>query len=120
MEAAHRDVRHAEWLLERQFPSEFAPLDRRPVPLPTEPQPVPDLSRMVKFTCGDIDLGEFAEIEAKYKAMKDVLGLNFPVRDEPTAVPAPESEANGHHPIVGAGGRVIGWTDNPEAQSDLA
>ena len=26
-EAAHKDARHAEWLLERQFPHEFAPYD---------------------------------------------------------------------------------------------
>ena len=32
MEAAHKDARHAEWLLERQFPREFAPYDRRPIP----------------------------------------------------------------------------------------
>jgi hypothetical protein len=113
MEAAHKDARHAEWLLERQFPGEFAPLDRRPVPPPIEPQPVPDLSRMVKFTCEDIDLREFMEIEAKYKAMKEALGL----RDEPVTVPA-EREANGHHPIVGAGGRVVGWTDSDDSDPD--
>jgi hypothetical protein len=32
-EAAHKNARHAEWLLERQFPHEFAPYDRRPIPV---------------------------------------------------------------------------------------
>jgi len=35
-EAAHKDARHAEWLLERQFPHEFAPYDRRPIPVEPE------------------------------------------------------------------------------------
>jgi len=30
MEAAHQDARHAEWLLERQFPAEFASVPLRP------------------------------------------------------------------------------------------
>ena len=36
MAAAHKDARHAEWLLERQFPNEFAPYDRRPLPIEPE------------------------------------------------------------------------------------
>jgi hypothetical protein len=32
MQAADRDAKHAEWLLERQFPREFAPYERRPIP----------------------------------------------------------------------------------------
>jgi hypothetical protein len=114
VDAARRDAKFALWLLERGWPNEYGAFGRRPVPLPTEPQPPPDLSRMVKFTCGNVDLGEFMEIEAKYKAMKNALGL----RDEPVTVPAPESEANGHRPIVGAGGRVIGWTDSDDSDLD--
>jgi hypothetical protein len=38
MRAAHEDARHAEWLLERQFPHEFAPYDRRPIPVEPEPE----------------------------------------------------------------------------------
>ena len=37
-EAAHKDARHAEWLLERQFPHEFVPYDRRPIPVEPEPE----------------------------------------------------------------------------------
>jgi hypothetical protein len=37
LEAAHKDARHAEWLPERQFPHEFAPYDRRPIPVEPEP-----------------------------------------------------------------------------------
>jgi hypothetical protein len=36
MEAADRDAKHAEWLLERQFPHEFAPFERRPIPAEVE------------------------------------------------------------------------------------
>jgi hypothetical protein len=31
--AAHKDACHAEWLLERRFPYEFAPCDCRPIPV---------------------------------------------------------------------------------------
>jgi hypothetical protein len=38
MAAAHKDARHAEWLLERQFPKEFAPVSARGIPASiTEP-----------------------------------------------------------------------------------
>ena len=60
MEAAHKDARHAEWLLERQFPHEFAPYDRRPIP--KEPQPPPDLSKSIRVSCyaaPDVDLMQF-------------------------------------------------------------
>src|SRR5262245_25811700 len=32
-EGKSSDARHAEWLLERQFPHEFALYDRRPIPI---------------------------------------------------------------------------------------
>jgi hypothetical protein len=49
MEAAHQDARHAEWLLERQFPGEFARteprekivIERPPAVPPPEPQTTP-------------------------------------------------------------------------------
>jgi len=47
LEAAHQDARHAEWLLERQFPAEFGRTEPPtivierlpPVPSPAEPEP---------------------------------------------------------------------------------
>jgi hypothetical protein len=48
IKAADRDARHAEWLLERQFPREFAPYERRPIPQ-EEPSTTPVTS--VKMYC---------------------------------------------------------------------
>jgi hypothetical protein len=41
MDAAHQDARHAEWLLERQFPSEFARTEPREKIVIERPPPVP-------------------------------------------------------------------------------
>ena len=60
--AAHQDARHAEWLLERQFPHEFAPYDRRPIPV--EPEPEKRIS--VAFI-----------VDTKGKSLEEV--CNFPV-----------------------------------------
>src|SRR4029450_3590554 len=69
MKAADRDAKHAEWLLERQFPHEFAPYDRRPIP--KEPQPPPDLSKSIRVTCygaPDVDLTQLMEMKEKLEA----------------------------------------------------
>jgi hypothetical protein len=44
MEAAHKDARHAEWLLERQFPKEFAPISARDIPAPIAQLAAPNVS----------------------------------------------------------------------------
>jgi hypothetical protein len=36
LEAAHKDARHAEWLLERQFAAEYAPSERRAIERPVK------------------------------------------------------------------------------------
>jgi hypothetical protein len=41
MEAAHQDARHAEWLLERQFPNEFARTEPREKIVIERPSPPP-------------------------------------------------------------------------------
>jgi hypothetical protein len=91
MEAAHKDARHAEWLLERQFPAEFAPFDRRPVPVePRLPKPVPDLSHMVKLTLHghpDIDLGEVIHARGVIAAYEKTMAASRPV------VPASPTES---------------------------
>jgi len=65
-EAAHKDARHAEWLLERQFPHEFAPYDRRPIPVEPEPQ---ERKINVAFV-----------VDTKGKSLEEV--CNFPVITE--------------------------------------
>jgi hypothetical protein len=75
-EAAHKDARHAEWLLERQFPHEFAPYDRRPIPV----EPEPEKKRInVAFV-----------VETKGKSLEEV--ANFPVLTTQQAMPEPEPE----------------------------
>jgi len=75
LEAAHKDARHAEWLLERQFPHEFAPYDRRPIPV--EPEPEKKIS--VAFV-----------VDTKGKSLEEV--ASFPVLTTRQAMPEPERE----------------------------
>ena len=74
-EAAHRDARHAEWLLERQFPHEFAPYDRRPIPV----EPEPEKKINVAFV-----------VDTKGKTLEEV--ASFPVFTTEQALPKPEPE----------------------------
>src|SRR5262249_53471503 len=75
-EAAHKDARHAEWLLERQFPHEFAPYDRRPIPV----EPEPEKRINVAFV-----------VDTKGKSLEEV--ASFPVlTHQEVAQTAPESE----------------------------
>jgi hypothetical protein len=73
-EAAHKDARHAEWLLERQFPHEFAPYDRRPIPV----EPAPEKKISVAFI-----------VDTKGKSLQEV--ANFPT-EQPMAPTEPELE----------------------------
>jgi hypothetical protein len=77
-EAAHKDARHAEWLLERQFPHEFAPYDRRPIPVEPEPEVAKKIN--VAFILPDL----------KGKSLQEV--ANFPVITTEEAMPQPEPE----------------------------
>jgi hypothetical protein len=49
IEAAHKDARHAEWLLERQFANEFVPYDRRPLPIEEKPSAHSTVTFRVRF-----------------------------------------------------------------------
>lgn len=60
--ARHADWKAAAWVQEKGWPREYAPFERQPVPVESQPpKPVPNLSHMVKFTLDghpEIDLGE--------------------------------------------------------------
>jgi hypothetical protein len=75
MRAAQEDARHAEWLLERQFPHEFAPYDRRPIPV----EPEPEKKINVAFV-----------VDTKGKSLEEIAN-SFPVIRE-QAMPEPEPE----------------------------
>jgi hypothetical protein len=106
-----RDWRARLELLARVFPDEYGRRETAPLP-PQPPQPPSDLSRSIRFTCGDVDLGRYMELRGELQVLeaqlKEIDALaDFPMRDaEPGTAPAPESEANGRRPIVGAGGAV--------------
>src|SRR5215831_3882167 len=74
-EAAHKDAKHAEWLLERQFPHEFAPYDRRPIPVEPEPEK-------------KINVAFILPPEMKGKTLAEV--ANFPVMTTEQAMAEPE------------------------------
>jgi transcription elongation factor Elf1 len=74
-EAAHKDARHAEWLLERQFPHEFAPYDRRPIPVE------PELEKKINVAF---------VVDTKDKSLQEV--ASFPVLTTQQAMPEPERE----------------------------
>jgi hypothetical protein len=127
------DVRVKLEYLARVYPDEFG--RREVVPLPLQPPPPPpDLSRSIRVTCGGVDVGEYMRLKGELKTIEAELKAmgalpDFPVIDEPpsTAPAQPESsdghatqaEGGGRRPIVGAGGRVIGWTDDPNVEWNL-
>ena len=69
------DWRAAGWLLERRFPADFAPYDRRPIPV--EPEPEKKIS--VAFV-----------VDTKGKSLEEV--ASFPVLTTRQAMPEPERE----------------------------
>jgi hypothetical protein len=85
IKAADRDARHAEWLLKRQFPHEFAPYDRRPLPSEETPKQI-----SVAFVC------------KSEKPLEDL--LNFPMKGD-VATPSEETKpSNTRRPVVGSAG----------------
>jgi hypothetical protein len=64
MEAADRDAKHAEWLLEQQFPHEFAPFERRPIPAEVEAVEGKQVSIQVVLNTGGKSLEEVAAFPA--------------------------------------------------------
>jgi hypothetical protein len=88
MEAAHKDARHAEWLLERQFPHEFAPYDRRPIP---QEEPA---TTSVKMYC-TLPSGNVASVDEMMAVARQwheaaqprEQGENKPIESEPMEMP---------------------------------
>ena len=82
--------------------------------------------------CGDVDLSEYMELKGRLRLIETELAAidalpDFPVINEPPNTVAQSEPPDGHgkqnksgvqRPIVGAGGRVIGWTDEPEVEAD--
>ena len=76
MKAVHTDAKCAQWLLERQFPHEFAPYDRRPIPV----EPPAEKKINVAFV-----------VDTKGKSLEEV--ATFPVlTPEEVAQTAPEPQ----------------------------
>jgi hypothetical protein len=82
--------------------------------------------------CGDVDVSEYMEIKGRLRLIETELAAmgalpDFPVINKtPNTVAQSESpdrhgthnKSGVHRPIVNAGGRVIGWTDEPEVEAD--
>jgi hypothetical protein len=91
IEAAHKDARHAEWLLERQFPAEFAPYDRRPVPVePRLPEPPPDLSKSVKLLVPDGFFEQMLEENARMAKALDKLPVGAGINPRTGVITMPD------------------------------
>ena len=78
MEAAHKDARHAEWLLERQFPREFAPYDRRPIPREEPTSSVKFIATLPSGATADVD-----EIWKVVRAQREAAQPREPIKNEP-------------------------------------
>jgi hypothetical protein len=98
----HADWKAAAWQLERGWPKKYAPFDRRPIPVED------DFGKPKQFDVAII---------CKTEKPLDEL-LNFPVA--PVAEPAAPKPAISRRPIVGFGGKVIGWTDDEPDADDSA
>ena len=97
--AADKDARHAEWLLERQFPHEFAPYARRPIPVEGDDGKPKQFDVAIVCNTGGKSLEQL---------------LDFPVAPGAEAKLQPTKDAK---PVVGFGGRVIGW-ENEQGNND--
>ncbi|HEU5247176.1 MAG TPA: hypothetical protein VFU09_08820 [Candidatus Udaeobacter sp.] len=93
MEAAHKDARHAEWLLERQFPREFAPIDRRPIPREEPPATIPVTFVATLPSGAKVDLDEVWKV---VRAQREAAQAREPIKNEPTAENEPMTHRYNH------------------------
>jgi hypothetical protein len=81
----HADWKAAAWALERGWPNEFAPFDRRPVPIEPEEIPRPSVALILNSKEGRRPIS-FAEAQARF--------ANFAVKDgQPADGDAEDEEA---------------------------
>jgi hypothetical protein len=94
--ARHADWKAAAWVLEKGWPREYAPFERRPVPVESQPpKPVPDLSHMVKFTLHghpEIDLGEVIHARCVIAAYEKAMAASRRVVPSTTAEAKPDAD----------------------------
>jgi hypothetical protein len=89
------------------------------------PPPPPDLSRSIRVTCGGVDVGEYMRLKGELRTIESELKAigalpDFPMVDASSTAPesndgyAAQNKSGTHQPVVGAGGHVIGWTDEQD------
>jgi len=84
MKAVDRDAKHAEWLLERQFPREFAPFERRPIP--REEQATTSVKMYCTLPSGNVaSVDEMMEVARQWHeaAQPREQHENKPIENEP-------------------------------------
>jgi hypothetical protein len=83
IQAADRDAKHAEWLLERQFPREFAPYDRRPIPREEPTSGVKFIATLPSGATADVD--EIWKVARQFHeaAQLGEQSENKPIENEP-------------------------------------
>jgi hypothetical protein len=103
------DWRAASFLLERGWPLEFAPVYRDQV-TPPAPDEKKKVSVAFIFETGGKTIAELTNFP--------VHGDLSPPKDEPTSQEASSAHAPQRRPVVGAGGKVVRWTDASESQDE--
>jgi hypothetical protein len=121
MAAAHKDARHAEWLLEKSFPAEYG--DRRPLPIPQEAQ-----TMVVTFpaTLPSGHTADAAEIMAVARQFNEAAQPREQHENEPKPKNDDEPMKNWYNPVTrrvepidnGEHKRSIGATRFPQSDGD--
>jgi hypothetical protein len=84
----HADWKAAAWALERGWPNEFAPYDRRPIPIEPEERSRPSVAFILNSKDGMRPI-TFEEAQARF--------ANFPVQNDPPAVQSNDSDDSEDH-----------------------
>jgi hypothetical protein len=104
---ANKDWRGRAWYLERTFPLEFGRCAERDLPADLEKKKI---SVAVILNTG----GKTLEEVTNFPIVDDL----SPPKGEATSQEASNAHTGQRRPIVGAGGHVIGWTDEDAADDD--
>jgi hypothetical protein len=102
MEAAHKDARHAEWLLERQFPKEFAPISARDIPVSIAQPAAPNVHVVHMYDDQSI---EMRRLQDGFAERQRENGQPFSAPDSKSPPPPPAMDT----PVVGtdAGEKLV-------------